>query len=271
MLYLERKPSPPLAGFIRSFWYTNAPDLPHQREYVMPGGLLQIIISLATDSLTDCGADSGEDSLNICRPLPSAILVGARTRYDIVHTRDMAELIGIVFHPGGLSPWLRQSADNFYERSVALDDLWPMKELRDRISDQKTPEQKLAALDTIILDRLRGRPIERKSIVKAAIRNLRERDVAQTARSLGVSDRRLRQIFQEDVGLSPKQWSRIQRFQHALQILHTGEEMRWDQLALQCGYYDQPHFCNDFHAFSGIDPTTYTARRGRWRNHVIFD
>jgi AraC-like DNA-binding protein len=271
MLYLELKPSPPLAGFIRSFWYACAPALPHQRERVLPNGLLQIVISLAADSLTDCGADTGEDSLDICRPLPPAILVGARSRYDIIHTRDMAELIGIVFRPGGLGPWLRHPANAFFERSVDLDSLWAATELQDRLRQQKSPVQKLAALDAFILHRLRGRSIERRDTVKAAIAGMRRLGVAQTARSLGISDRRLRQLFQEDVGLSPKQWSRIQRFQRALRLLHSGEDVRWDQLALHCGYYDQPHFSNDFRAFSGIDPTTYTANRGRWRNHVRLD
>jgi AraC-like DNA-binding protein len=271
MLYLERKPSPPLARFIRSFWYTSAPNLPHQRERVLPNGLLQIIISLATNHLTDCGADTGEEHLNIRRPLPSAILVGARSRYDIVHTHDMAELIGIVFRPGGLGPWLRQSADTFFEQSIPLDDLWSTRELQSRLREQPTPTQKLATLDAIILDRLRGRTIERSTTIKAALLHLRHLDVSQTARTLAISDRRLRQIFQQDVGLSPKQWSRIHRFQHALSILHAGRDIRWDQLALQCGYYDQPHFSNDFRAFSGIDPTTYSTHRGPWRNHIAIE
>jgi AraC-like DNA-binding protein len=271
MLYLERKPPPPLAGFIRSFWYASAPNLPYQRQRVLPNGLVQVIIALASDSLTDCGADTGEDALNICRPLPSAILVGARSRYEVIHTQDLTELIGIIFRPGGLGPWLRQSAHTFFEQSIALDDLWATRELRDRLREQNTPSEKFDALETVILNRLHGRNIERRSIVKAAIVNLRQLDVSQTATSLGISDRRLRQIFQEDVGISPKQWSRVQRFQRALNILYSGEEMRWDQLALQCGYYDQPHFSNDFRAYSGIDPTTYTANRGPWRNHLRLD
>ena len=44
--------------------------------------------------------------------------------------------------------------------------------------------------------------------------------------------------------------------------------MPWAELALRCGYYDQSHFANDFRAFSGINPTTYSAHRGPWQNHV---
>jgi AraC-like DNA-binding protein len=51
--------------------------------------------------------------------------------------------------------------------------------------------------------------------------------------------------------------------------LHAGRHIRWAELALDCGYYDQSHFANEFRAFSGIDATTYSALRGGpWANHI---
>jgi len=92
--------------------------------------------------------------------------------------------------------------------------------------------------------------------------------VREVARSTGWSERRLSQVFREQVGFSPKAWTRIQRFQRAVRQLHAGIDLPWAELALECGYYDQSHFANDFRAFSGIDATTYSARRTRWANHV---
>jgi AraC-like DNA-binding protein len=60
----------------------------------------------------------------------------------------------------------------------------------------------------------------------------------------------------------------VQRFQRAVRALHNGVEMKWAELAATCGYADQAHFSRDFRSFSGIDPTTYSASRGRWQNHV---
>jgi AraC-like DNA-binding protein len=53
-----------------------------------------------------------------------------------------------------------------------------------------------------------------------------------------------------------------------VRALHKKVDIPWATLALECGYYDQSHFSNDFRAFSGIDPTTYCIQRGRWQNHV---
>jgi AraC-like DNA-binding protein len=271
MLYLEKPPSPSLSGFIYSLWYTCAPVVSHERERVLPNGTVQIILSLGTDALTDCGADSGEESLGICRAMPAAILVGARGRYDVIHMRDMAELMGVVFRPGGVGPWLRQPADSFFEQSIALDGVWNGRDVRSRLQEANTPAQKLSTFDQILCESLRGRDIRRRPLVRSALMELRQKTVRQTAQSLGISERRLLQIFNEDVGLSPKLWSRVHRFQRAVHALHSGQAIRWERLALACGYYDQPHFSKDFHSFSGIDPTTYCERRGRWRNHIPLD
>ncbi len=263
MIYLERRPSLPLEGCIRSLWFTRAPHVAHQRERVLPNGCVQMVISLASDCLTECASDS-----DICTSIAPAILVGPRARFEVIHTRDMAELVGVIFHPGGLGPWLRQRADQFFELSVSLDDLGNLGRLRHCLREQETPEQKLAQLDASLVQCLRGRNVDRRPALKAAMLALRENRVRPVARSLGISERRLHQIFCEDAGISAKLWSRIDRFQRALRRLHTGAEMRWDRLALDCGYYDQSHFSKDFRAFSGIDPTTYSAARGRWLNHV---
>jgi AraC-like DNA-binding protein len=92
--------------------------------------------------------------------------------------------------------------------------------------------------------------------------------VHDVAEQIGLSQRRFSQIFREQVGLTPKVWCRVQRFQKAVRQLHAGVEVAWAELALDCGYYDQSHFANEFRAFSGIDATTYSARRTIWANHV---
>ena len=258
MIYLERKPSAALAGCIETLWYACVPILPYQRELVLPGGKIQFVISLAADHLTDCTAKGDVE-------IAPSLLVGARTSAELIATRDMKKLAGVVFRPGGLGPWLRERADLFYGQSQSLSDLWPMEPVRERLRDL-APEAALRVLDETLCERAAGR--ERRSHVLQALRSLRSLSVRETARALGISERRLRTVFSEDVGLSPKQWSRVRRFQRAVRALHQGDDMRWAELAVACGYADQSHFSREFRNFSGIDPTTYSAARGRWQNHV---
>jgi len=95
MLYLEHTPASPLDRMVRLLWYAQVPDAAHKRERVLPTGNIQIILNVARDFLIDC-PEGRQDS----RLAPS-LVVGARSVYEIIDTSDMADLIGIVFQPGG--------------------------------------------------------------------------------------------------------------------------------------------------------------------------
>jgi AraC-like DNA-binding protein len=157
----------------------------------------------------------------------------------------------------------------FFEQSVGLRDLGVAPQLADKLCEAVTPAQKLGALAQRLTGLIKG-DIRRSELVDHALDLFRSKavTVSQCAKSVGVSERRLSQVFREEVGMAPKTWCRIGRFQAAVRALHSGVDVPWADLALRCGYYDQSHFANDFRAFSGIDPTTYSAQRGHWHNHV---
>jgi AraC-like DNA-binding protein len=225
---------------------------------------MQIILSLSRSYLTECGEDGKAN-----RRLPPAIVAGTRVRYEVVDTADMEELAGIWFQPGGFAQLFRERADLFSGRSIALDDVWVGARLAERLSDVPAPIEKLRTLE-VLLSRLFQQDSRRSGLVDHAIQLFRDSalSVAQCAGTVGVSERRLLEVFLEQVGMSPKMWCRIHRFQTAVRALHNGADVPWAELALRCGYYDQSHFANDFRAFSGINPTTYSAGRGPWQNHV---
>jgi len=264
MICLEKAPNPLLRSWVRTLWYCRAPLVAHNRERVLPNGCMQIILNLSRNYLTDCGEDGKPD-----RRLPRAIVVGTRARYAVVDTTDMEEIVGIVIEPGGFAGLFRERADLFFERSVGLEEVWAGTSLTDRLCEVPTPVEKLRTLEGFLNRRLHP-GTRRSELVDHAMHLFRGKGfcVAECARSVGVSERRLSQVFREQVGLSPKMWCRIGRFQTAVRTLHNGVDVPWPELALHCGYYDQSHFANDFRAFSGINPTTYSLRSGTWQNHV---
>jgi len=264
MVYLEVVPNPPLRTWVRSLWYCRAPGFYHGRERVLPNGCIQIILNLSRSYLTDCGEDGKAN-----RRLPRAIVVGARARYGVVQTADMEEMVGILIRPGGFTGLFRERADLFFERSIGLEEVWTGTSVTDTLCEVPTPVEKLRTLEAFLSGRLHS-GARRSELVDQAIHLFRERCVcvAECARSVRVSERRLSQVFREQVGMGPKMWCRIRRFQTAVRALHNGVDVPWTELALRCGYYDQSHFANDFRAFSGINPTTYSVSRGPWQNHL---
>lgn len=272
MLYLEHKPGPPLDRFVRILWYTRAANSPSGRERVLPTGRTQVIVNLARDFLLDC---------TDCRPSVQsapAQIVGARSVYELIDASDMADLIGIVFEPGGFPPFVSDAADLFSNRNIDLEDVWGVqaRSVRHRLREIPAPHAKLRCLESFLLQAFsaplhQSRPA-RHCAVSYALRRFAHvpsmTTVADVARSTGWSERRFTQIFREQVGLTPKVWCRLQRFQRAVEQLHAGVDVPWSQLALNCGFYDQSHFANEFRAFSGVDISTYSARRTQWANHI---
>lgn len=273
LLYLERIPGAPLAQFIRALWYARAHDVAHHRQRILPSGCAQIILSLSRDFILDLSGESAE-----CRVEP-ALVVGARSVYEIVDSSDMADLIGIVLEPGGLPVFAADAADVFSNRSVALECIWgrDAEELRDCLREIDLPERRLEYMERHLCIRFGPKVVATRQSpqVRFALRYFSElpsaTSVREAARQIGWSERRFSQVFREEVGLSPKVWCRVQRFQRAVRQLHAGIEVRWAELALDCGYYDQSHFANEFRAFSGVDASTYSARRTMWTNHIRVD
>jgi AraC-like DNA-binding protein len=88
--------------------------------------------------------------------------------------------------------------------------------------------------------------------------------------AIGMSAKRFIERFKAQVGVTPKRYCRIRRFQQAVGRAHRGDRVDWAQVALDCGYFDQAHFIHDFRSFSGLTPTDYQAARTPFQNHVKF-
>jgi len=266
MIYLEHTPSPPLAPWVRKLWYVRAPDAVPGRERVLPNGDTQIVINLAREFCT-----GWRDDGSTFRQAPS-LAVGMQRRYGVIDTCDLAEMVGVIFAPGGMRRFVDGPTADFSFAETDLGDIWGRgaKTLRERLIEAATPAEKFKVLENELLGRLRADGLH--PAVLLALEKIRDGRAKVSVRDLcvvtGYSSRRLGQLFEEEVGVGPKMLARILRFQRAVQQLHAGCEMRWDELALECGYCDQSHFANDFRDFSGMSLTAYSQTDRVWANHV---
>jgi AraC-like DNA-binding protein len=71
-----------------------------------------------------------------------------------------------------------------------------------------------------------------------------------------------------EVGLTPKVYSRLCRFQNALQRLHSDRELDLADVAVSLGYFDQAHFAHEFRAIAGITRRPIAPRGLPHHNHV---
>ena len=74
----------------------------------------------------------------------------------------------------------------------------------------------------------------------------------------GFSHTRFIQLFREQVGLTPKLFARIQRFNALIARVENGLAVNWAELAADCGYFDQAHLIRDFRQFAGVTPREFS-------------
>jgi AraC-like DNA-binding protein len=154
-----------------------------------------------------------------------------------------------------------------------------VRELCERVAEADTLEERTGILEELLARQL-ARPLDHHPAVAAALRAFslpsvpsgRQTDaqhvhmarIARVAEEAGLSRGHFTRLFQQEVGLTPKQFARVRRFCRVLEHIPTAQteqRVNWAQLALDCGYYDQAHLIDEFHTFAGVSPSAYLRVR----------
>jgi len=248
-------PAPPLSDYIELLWIYEGYSAPHAKERVLPTGSMELIFGLDEDQRVGCS------------------LTGAQTQFTILNTSRPFSVMGVHFKPGGGFPFFGMPACEFQGMGVPLDLVWGgfAGEVRDRLLEAKTHGAKYRILENALLERVRGR-LGKHPAVRFALDAFGTAEapcsVAAVTDQIGLSPRRFIEVFRNEVGLTPKLYCRIRRFQNVVAMIHKLPEPDLADMALSCGYYDQAHFIHDFRAFSGVSPSAYLKYRTSAPNHV---
>jgi AraC-like DNA-binding protein len=145
---------------------------------------------------------------------------------------------------------------------VPLDALWgrAANELTERLAEAKSRASQVALVERAIAGRAprlsRARVVPR---ALAALDDLEGARVSAVAHHVGVSERHLRRVFDDAVGLSPKAYLRVRRLRRALALARKGASQSWTRIAVDAGYFDQAHMVAEFRDMTDRSP------RALWR------
>ena len=263
------RPSPPLDAFIECLWYWEGAPQTHSKERLLPSGEPAIIFNLREEPIRLYDAED----LTRWAEYGHAVLSGARSNCFVIDCEQQERVIGVQFRPGGAFPFLRMPLSEAEDTSVALDDIWPGRagEIRERLLASSDVNSMLLVLEQCLSERLARSPELHPAVTYALGQFLSGRDygrVESVSEKIGLSARRFIELFHRQVGLTPKVFCRVRRFQRVLHAVQGAKDADWAQIALECGYYDQPHFIHEFRSFSGLTPNAYLARATPHLNHV---
>ena len=261
MVFNFYKPEAPLSKFVDSFWLYEGQDTEQKLDPILPTGTLEIAINLRQNELRFYDVADPEH----CSLFSGAIVSGAQGR-GLVPAKE-ASIIGVHFKPGGAFPFLGLPAGDLSDTHVDLETLWgsSARQLREHLCEAKTSVARFKLLHEALLRRL-SHSVENHYAVSAALEmfgnNEARPTIREAAKYLGLSQRRFIQVFKAEVGLTPKLFSRIQRFQQTRTSIQRTLSPNWAALALDFGYFDQSHLIREFLEFSGLSPADYlTAQK----------
>ena len=265
MIFRRHQPAAPLATYVDHFWFYQDLYPPHRRERVLPDGTFELIIDLRDEPRRTFNRTSGAETL-----FRGSWISGAHSEYIVIDALPASSMIGAHFKPGGAPAILGLPADELRDRVVELEAIWDASaaELREQLLIARGAQAKFAVLERALTKRLASYPGDRAQTQRvlwardrlvASGGPLRVRDVVD---ELGMSHKHFIEQFRRQVGLTPKLFCRIRRFQDVLQRVATEQPLDWADVAAECGYFDQAHFVRDFRAFSGLTPMSYISTGG---------
>lgn len=261
-------PGPPLDEYIDRFWFCS--DTPsHPRERILPSGTIELVINLSDDEIRIYDPSNPAR----IRRYSGTVVSGPYRDFFLIDPLQHASIIGVHFRPGRAVPILGVPASELADSHVDLESIWGPRaaELRERLCAASTPAKRFAVLEEVLLSRLRQSP-PRFGAISVALYALEQADagpkVRDLARRVGLSQRRFIQLFTAEVGMTPKLYGRVRRFQRARDLVRRSTEPDWAAVAVACGFFDQSHLIRDFGEFSGLSPMAYLNQRS---NHVLLN
>jgi AraC-like DNA-binding protein len=269
-MVFQRTPAAPLRVFIARLW-ANDDDCdgpaagPALSERVLPTGLMHVVVRL-----TDRPLYVQDSSAPTRLAVPPCLVGGARSGFYARESAAPSSSVGAVLWPGAAALLFGAGADELAQRHTSLQDLWGSHAdcLRAELCALRTAEARLARFEARLGERLplvRGLHPEVAHLMRWVHM---APSVGAAVRESGLSHRAFIARFRRHVGLAPKTWLQVRRFQRALRAMRLDPAAPLADVAAAAGYSDQSHFGREFMALAGVTPAGYRMRSPSEANHL---
>ena len=249
--YAVGTPALPLRPFVSHYAGSRARDIPHGQHAGLPSRHIDLIVSLARpiEIVRMPGAQPpGKYAAFVAGLQQAPALVRMGGDFDGLH---------VFLKPAAARALLGVSGREVASRVVHLADISATmcEELMDRLGRAQTWQERFAAVDRVLLGRLR--PITMPDAVAWAWQRLAISHgrvaVHELADEIGFSRRYLGERFACELGIAPKTAARVFRFERACRLFRH-HPRRIVDVAMASGFYDQAHMAREWRALAGCTP-----------------
>lgn len=194
---------------------------------------------------------------------PAAFIAGLRTGPALVPHDGRHNGIAIDLTVRGTRALFGVPAGALTGTVASLDDLVRGcgRRLVERVAERATWEERFRILDETLLASLRPRSEPAPEVLRAwqALTGREPPAIASLAREIGWSRRHLTEMFGREIGLPPRQFLRVLRFERSCRLVRSVPRMTMTEAALRAGYYDHAHMLHEWHRLAGCRPEQWLA------------
>jgi len=242
--YREYAPSKWLEPYVACYWTVNFHWSDSGKLHrIIPDGCVDIIFDLRAPSFSK-----------------GAIVTGLMTTFETMNLTQNYSLFGIRFFADKARRFFQYPVSEMIGYRVYLEDIWgkEAKSVTEEVQSANEVSEIIERVEAILLRRLHRGESESDQLLQSSMQimyasqgNLSIRAMAD---KLSYSERHVRRMFHKELGISPKELLSIIQFQSLLQELNKNSAASFADIAVKCGYYDQPHFIRNFKRYYGLAP-----------------
>ncbi|WP_342427594.1 helix-turn-helix domain-containing protein [Paenibacillus sp. FSL L8-0158] len=267
--YIEQKPSAALRAYVACYWESGPATREVSEENVAVSdkdaaslswmeeeeAVDRVLPDGCTDILLEYDSVSKRQELSYCgtftNPFVSTRQVGSETR-----------IFAVRFFPGGAHYFHGMPTHLFTDGNYHLEDLWPesIAVIGERIMEAQNFNERVRIMDEYLNQLLLRQRTNDCDLMKNLLHRIfvsgGSVGVKELAERETISERQLNRKFGQWIGISPKKFSEVVRFQSVLRSIQSGGSLDWTELALKHSFFDQAHLIHDFRKFYGASPLT---------------
>lgn len=246
------QPSPLLSPYVKQYWFLKTDNV-LQQQRIIPNGSICLIFHRGTNLF----------SISKNEPQPHAFISGQSVGYSDLAQNGIVDMISVTFQPHGAKAFFSLPLNKLYDATVSINEINDIEliELQDRLMYAVDVWSSVQMIETFLIKRLqivKAYNYQRMSAVIQSI-NCGQMNIGRLAQTSCLSYKQFQRIFLEYIGLNPKDFLRVIRFQKALFTLQSQPRINLTQLSCACGCYDQPHLIKEFKILSGYTPSEYIS------------
>ncbi|MEQ9468520.1 MAG: helix-turn-helix transcriptional regulator [Ekhidna sp.] len=251
MRYESFQPSEDLKELVKEYWIFESDDLKVSQQKIIPDGFSEIIIHYGDPYRINLSGQWGEQK--------SLLFSSQISKYFFLENTGKSGMLGIKLYPTAFHELFQLDVSELTDQVLPLDTLISGTENLVKIQNEDSPmKQKVELAESWLKRHLPNLNPQEK--IRTCISQIHEShgmiDMDQMACEAALSARQLERLFKKVIGLTPKFYCRIIRFNYIFDVIKDQNDS-WVRTALKSGYFDQSHFIKNFKEFTGEEPSNY--------------